>query len=118
MAARLVRLSEPAVRSLHRRSVDRQAAEHGNCIVLLHARTEAEWFEPVWKHAAAILFLADRIYFHRPDGSRHPANSGAPAVLCAFGDEALARLQRCGIAGVLVTEWQTQSASPARECAA
>jgi hypothetical protein len=89
----------------------RKLAEHGNGIALLHARTEAEWFEPVWKHAATILFLADRIYFHRPDGSRQPANSGAPAVLCAFGDEAVLRLHRCGIAGALVSRWHVQAAS-------
>src|SRR5262249_14253580 len=35
-------------------------AEHGNGITLLHARTEAEWFEPIWQRAAAILFMADR----------------------------------------------------------
>src|SRR5262249_35831144 len=60
-------------------------AEHGNGIALLHARTEAGWFEPIWKHAAAILFMADRIHFHRPDGTRQPANSGAPPILAAFG---------------------------------
>jgi hypothetical protein len=30
-------------------------AEHGNGIALLHARTEAGWFEPIWRHASAIL---------------------------------------------------------------
>jgi DNA N-6-adenine-methyltransferase (Dam) len=80
-------------------------AEQGNGIALLHARTEAAWFEPIWQHAAAILFLADRIHFHRPDGSRQPANSGAPPILAAFGDEAVLRLHRCGIAGALVTRW-------------
>jgi hypothetical protein len=35
-------------------------AEHNNGICLLHARTEAAWFEPIWQHAAAILFMADR----------------------------------------------------------
>jgi len=92
----------------------RKAAEHGNGITLLHARTEAEWFEPIWERARGILFLADRIHFHKPDGSEHPHNSGAPAILVAFGAEALARLQRCGIAGVLVTAWQIQPAAPAR----
>jgi hypothetical protein len=79
--------------------------EHNNGIALLHARTEAAWFEPIWRHAAAVLFMADRIKFCRPDGSEQPANSGAPPVLVAFGDEALARLRRCGIAGALVTGW-------------
>lgn len=89
-------------------------AAHGNGITLLHARTEAAWFEPIWQHAAAILFLADRIKFCRPDGSEQPANSGAPPILAAFGDEAVLRLHRCGIAGSLVTRWYVQAASSVR----
>src|SRR5262249_7839350 len=89
-------------------------AKHGNGITLLHARTEAAWFEPIWQHTAAILFLADRIHFPRPDGLKQPANSGAPPVLCAFGDEAVLRLPHCGIAGSLVTRWHNQAAAPAR----
>jgi hypothetical protein len=87
-------------------------AQHGHGILLTHARCEAEWFEPIWQHATAILFMADRIHFHRPDGTRQPANSGAPALLAAFGDEAVLRLQRCGIPGALVTGWHNQPAGP------
>ena len=88
-------------------------AAHGNGIALLHARTEAGWFEPIWEKASGILFLADRIFFHRPDGIRHPHNSGAPAILVAFGDEAFDRLQHCGIAGTLVPHcWLIQAAGP------
>jgi hypothetical protein len=47
-----------------------KSAEHGNGIVLLHARPEAAWFEPCWRHAAVILFLADRLKFCFPDGQR------------------------------------------------
>jgi DNA N-6-adenine-methyltransferase (Dam) len=90
----------------------RKAAQHDNSVVLLHARCEAGWFEPIWKHASGILFLADRIHYHKPDGTRQPANSGAPAVLVAFGAEALRRLQRCGIAGVLVTQWEQRLGVP------
>jgi hypothetical protein len=86
-------------------------AEHGRGTALLHARTEAAWFEPCWERASGILFLADRIYFHRPDGSRQPANSGAPAVLVAFGEEDLVRLRDSGIAGYLVTQWDKIEAS-------
>ena len=89
-------------------------AAHGNGIALLHARTEAAWFEPIWRRAACILFMADRIFFHRPDGIRHPHNSGAPPVLIAFGDEAAQRLYRCGIAGALVTRWHNQPAASVR----
>jgi hypothetical protein len=85
-------------------------AQHGRGIALLHARCETKWFRPVWDHAAAILFLANRIHYHRPDGSRHPANSGAPPVLVAFGDEAVQRLHRCGIPGALVTDWRWMTA--------
>jgi DNA N-6-adenine-methyltransferase Dam len=86
-------------------------AEHNNGLALLHARCETDWFEPIWQHAAAILFLADRIHFYRPDGTRQPANSGAPPILAAFGDEAVLRLHRCGIAGALVTRWHNQPSS-------
>jgi hypothetical protein len=87
-------------------------AAHGSGIALLHARTEAGWFEPIWEKASGILFLADRIFFHRPDGIRHPHNSGAPAILVAFGSEALSRLRRCGIPGRLVTGWEDVPAHP------
>jgi hypothetical protein len=86
-------------------------AQHGSGICLLHARTEAAWFEPIWRHAAVILFMADRIHCHRPNRTRQPANSGAPPILAAFGDEAALRLHRCGIGGALVTSWHNQSAS-------
>jgi hypothetical protein len=89
----------------------RKLAAHNNGICLLHARTEAEWFEPIWQRAAAILFMADRIKFYRPDGSEQPANSGAPPILAAFGDEAVSRLHRSGIGGALVTRWHNQPSS-------
>jgi DNA N-6-adenine-methyltransferase Dam len=82
-------------------------AEHGHGTALLHARTETDWFEPCWQHASGILFLADRIHFHKPDGTEQPANSGAPAVLISFGAKDLVRLRESGISGFLVTEWQT-----------
>jgi hypothetical protein len=85
-------------------------ADHGNGIALLHARTEAEWFVPVWEKASAILFLADRLYFHYPDGRRAEANSGAPACLCAFdNDHSLSEnwyaLSASWLKGFFVTEW-------------
>jgi hypothetical protein len=88
-------------------------AEHGHGTALLPARTEAGLFEPVWEHASGILFLADRIHFHRPDGTRHPANSGAPPVLVTFGAYDLTRLRESGIAGFLVTSWERNGAQVA-----
>jgi DNA N-6-adenine-methyltransferase Dam len=92
-------------------------ARHGHGIALLHARTETGWFEPIWQHASGILFLADRLKFYLPDGTEHRANSGAPPVLTAFGDEALARLQRCGIPGALVTGWNWRASVTKRKSA-
>jgi hypothetical protein len=105
------------------RWIDR-LARHGDGIALLHARTEAGWFEPIWRSAAAILFMARRIKFCRPDGSKQPANSGAPPVLAAFGRANAEHLKRSGIPGSLVTGWTIQGsrieslsrADPRAEC--
>ena len=83
-------------------------AEHGNGVALLHVRTEAAWFEPVWRHASALLFLADRLYFHHPDGTRASANSGAPACLVAFGSDNAEILRTCRIPGYLLETWRPQ----------
>jgi hypothetical protein len=87
----------------------RKLAQHGTGTALLHARTEAEWFEPVWDTAQAILFLADRIHFHYPDGRRAEANSGAPACLIAFGAYDAERLKASNIAGYLCSAWEPLS---------
>jgi DNA N-6-adenine-methyltransferase (Dam) len=87
-------------------------AEHGRGTALLHARTEAGWFTPVWESASGILFMSTRIKFCRADGSEQPFNSGAPALLAAFGEDDLTRLRASGVTGTLVTSWET---APARE---
>lgn len=84
----------------------RKLSDHGNGTALLHARTEAEWFEPCWSHACAILFLADRLYFHYPDGRRAEANSGAPACLVSFGTYDAERLAQSKLPGYLVMKWK------------
>lgn len=53
--------------------------------------------------APAVLFLHGRPHFHRIDGSRGAANSGAPICLVGYGIEAVDRLRNCGLAGSLVT---------------
>jgi DNA N-6-adenine-methyltransferase (Dam) len=77
----------------------RTLARHGCGTALLHARTETDWFEPIWESAAAILFMADRLAFHRPDGTHQPANSGAPPILVAFGHDDAERLKVSSIPG-------------------
>ena len=78
----------------------RRMAAHNTGIALLFARTETElFFETVWERASAVLFLKSRPHFHRPDGSRARANSGAPVVLIAYGESDAERLRTCGRAG-------------------
>jgi hypothetical protein len=84
-------------------------ARHGCGTCLLHARVEAAWFQPLWESASGILFLASRIKFCHSDGSEQPYNSGAPALLAAFGEEDLARLRQSGIDGTLITQWERLS---------
>jgi hypothetical protein len=79
-------------------------AEHGNGICLVHARTEAAWFQPIWRHAALIFFRSSRLKFCRPDGTEHSANSGAPPVFAAFGQEAAARLSETSMLGTFVED--------------
>lgn len=80
-------------------------ADHGNGICLLHARTETDWFTPVWREASGILFLSKRLKFCKEDGTEQPANSGAPAVLCSFGQSNLLSLIAVNSMGRLVQDW-------------
>ena len=100
-----------------RRAVGRwieRMARHNHGTALLHARTETEWFQPIWDCAAGILFLAGRLIFYRADGSPQTvsnprskhfgkvANSGAPPILVAFGSADFARLASCDLVGRFV----------------
>jgi len=91
----------------------RKLARHDNGIALLHARTETDWFEPIWQDATLILFLGKRVTFCKPDGSPctvtnartgkvSVANSGAPVVLAAFGEAAADRLRKSNLPGAYV----------------
>lgn len=85
----------------------RRMVEHGRGTALLFARTETQQFRiHVWGAASALLFLAERLHFHRPDGGRAAANAGAPSVLVAYGTEDAMRLKDSGIAGAFVWGWR------------
>lgn len=80
-------------------------AEHGDGI----ARCETRWwFEHVWPHATALLFLAGRVTFYKPDGTSSKAghNSGGPSVAIAYGAKCADRLALCGLPGALVDRAQ------------
>lgn len=80
-------------------------AEHGRGTALVFARCETTWwFRWVWPHADAMLFLAGRLSFHRPDGTAAAHNSGGPSVLIAYGPEDAAVLSASRLDGALVTK--------------
>ncbi|QSZ49391.1 DNA N-6-adenine-methyltransferase [Arthrobacter sp. D5-1] len=75
-------------------------AAHGKGTALIFARTETAGFvEQVWKKATAVKFLWGRLHFHYPDGTRAPANCGAPSVLVAYGAIDAELLARSELAG-------------------
>lgn len=81
----------------------RKLADHGTGTGLIFARTETEPFRrQVWERAHGLLFLHGRLFFHHPDGTRAKHNSGAPSVLCAYGQDDLDRLAASDLDGVLV----------------
>lgn len=76
-------------------------SQHGNGIALIFARTETKmFFQWVWERSTGLLFLKGRLHFHRADGTRAKANSGAPSVLVAYGDKNAEILQQCKIPGI------------------
>lgn len=78
-------------------------ADHDCGTALLFARTETELFhETVWPRASAILFLRGRPHFYHQDGRRAAANSGAPVVLVAYGQNDAHRLRESGLDGRLI----------------
>jgi hypothetical protein len=74
-------------------------AEHGRGIVLVHARTETDWFRIIKESASALFFLDRRVIFldeyGQPQKITNPkskhygkvANSGAPVLLASYGFE-------------------------------
>lgn len=80
-----------------------RCADHGDAVALIFARTETSmFFEHVWSKADALLFIEGRLHFHHVDGSRAAANSGAPSVLVAYGNENASMLRACDVPGQYV----------------
>lgn len=78
-------------------------ADHGRGTALIFASTETENFErQVWGRSTALLFLFGRLYFYDQAGRRAKANSGAPSVLCAYGQDDAEVLADCGLDGQFV----------------
>lgn len=69
-------------------------ADHDNGLLLVHARTETKWFQPIFTRALALAFFRGRLHFLNETGTPYPYNSGAPSVVAAFGTLAHERLQK------------------------
>jgi len=84
-------------------------AEHGTGTALIFARTETAGFvSQVWEKATAVRFLHGRLYFHRSNGERAKANSGAPSVLVAYGRYDAERLANSELPGTYLPVVRTQ----------
>jgi hypothetical protein len=91
-------------------------AHHGNGIALIFARTETEmFFNHVWNKAWALLFLQGRIHYYHANGQRAKANSGAPSVLVAYGDEAESRLASRNVNGIFTNTWRDKLSKQTQE---
>lgn len=78
-------------------------AKHNEGTALVFARTETRmFFDWVWPYASALLFIEGRLHFHRADGTRAKANSGAPSVLIAYGDRSARKLINSSVPGARV----------------
>ncbi len=83
-------------------------ADHGRGTALIFARTEVKGFvDQVWRRADAVMFLHGRLFFHHPDGSRAKGNSGGPSCLVAYGEIDTHRLRESGLAGSMVSGWNS-----------
>jgi hypothetical protein len=78
-------------------------ALHGSGIALIFARTEIEvWQRWVWPYADKILFIAGRLSFYFPDGTKGKGSSGAPSTLISYSKKDSEILYNSGIAGAFV----------------
>lgn len=80
----------------------KKCLSHGNCIVLIFARTETKnFFNYIWGKADAILFVKRRIRFFHVDGTEGQS-AGAPSVFVAYGDNNVEALKNSGIHGFFI----------------
>lgn len=83
-------------------------AQHDIGTALLFARTEtAMYFEWIWEHCSAIMFLKGRLTFYNVDGTPGIYNSGAPSALITYGKQDAEIMDACKIKGKIFHNTQT-----------
>lgn len=74
----------------------RKFFEHGNGVALLPDRTSAKWWQEAARRASAVCFVAPKVKFERPDGTRGEQPSTGTCLFAA-GERGAAALRRCGL---------------------
>ena len=77
-------------------------AKQGSGIALTFARTETDAWGWVWPFAVGVLFIAGRLHFCLPDGTRAKGNAGGPSALIAYSESDFQILKESSIRGALV----------------
>lgn len=86
-------MNPPFGHQRHKRQWLAKFFEHGNGIALVPDRTSAPWFQEYAPQADAICWVAPKIKFERPDGSRGEW-PGTGTALLASGVRAVEALRR------------------------
>lgn len=79
----------------------RKFFQHGDGIALIPDRTSAPWWQEFAPKADAILFVAPKIKFERPDGSIG-GSPGTGTCLLGCGERAVEALKRSGLGMVFL----------------
>lgn len=91
--------------------------DHGHGVALLPDRTSAPWWQEAAARADALLFVAPKIKFERPDGSLG-LSPGTGTTLFAAGDVGAAALARAAPhLGALCVPGGARVAAPIAPCA-
>ena len=92
----IVWMNPPFGHQRHKRAWLGKFFTHGKGIALVPDRTSAPWFQEFAPLADAICWVAPKIKFERPDGTRGES-PGTGTALLAAGPVAAAALDRCGL---------------------
>lgn len=77
---------------------------HGNGIALTPDRTSAPWWQDAAQKADAVLFIAGKVKFERPDGSIGVSPSNG-TTLFAVGERGCAALKRAAAVALGLLMW-------------
>lgn len=92
----LVWMNPPFGHQRHKREWLTRFFDHGQGIALVPDRTSAPWFQEFAPKADAICWVAPKIKFERPDGTRGES-PGTGTALLGVGPVAAGALEGCGL---------------------